>query len=164
MAADDRYCANCRAPLPPRATSCGNCGVYTGDVFDGRLPRTRRRSAWPAVLIVLLLACGIAAWLLWPRRPPLPLDTGPARVLRGVPGASQRPAGAKLNQAEAMRALRRFLVSPGQPNPVKSECLAVISRGYRDGIYRFNAVNSCNGTRLGIWEVNANSEKVSRGQ
>jgi hypothetical protein len=153
----DRYCDNCRAPLPAGATHCEKCGVYVGDVFDGKMPRAPLgRPVSPLTLVILLAAAGFGAWWLWLRPPPPKFDTGPVRVLRGVPGASQRPKGAKLNQAEATRALRRFLAVE------KSECLAVISRGYRDGIYIFKAVNRCAGKPLGDWEVDAKTEKVSR--
>jgi hypothetical protein len=163
VADDDRFCTNCRAVIPPGEDVCPTCGVYAGDVFDGRLPRAGRRRMWPLVLVMLLVLGAGAVWLFWPQRQPVRFDTGPARVVRGVPGASQRPPGAKLNQAEATRTLRRFLASPERGSAaVSSECLAVISRGYGHGVYAFSAVNRCDGASLGGWDVDAKTERVSR--
>jgi len=57
-------------------------------------------------------------------------------------------------------ALRRYFAA--QEHPIKSECLALIRKGDRDGQYMFDAVNSCDRTRLGRWKVDAKTKKVSR--
>jgi len=122
----------------------------------------RRRSAggWAFALIVLF-AAGAGGWWWYTRFYQIPrADTGPVRVVHDRPGGAARPAGAAISEPEAVLTLRRYLVA--QPQPVRSECLAVMSRGYSNGYYSFDAVDSCARTRLGRWRVDAKSRAVSR--
>jgi len=152
---EERYCTNCRAELPAGADTCAACGVYAGDVFDGKLPRqaSRRAGGGMWILIVLLIAGGAAAggWWWWTRYGQFPKpDTGPIRVVGDRPGGN-------VGEAKAIVTLRHHLV--GQ---TKSECLALISRGYSNGYYSFDAVDSCQRTKLGRWRVDARSGSVSQ--
>jgi len=73
---------------------------------------------------------------------------------------ARRPAGAAISEPEAILTLRHYLAV--QPEPVRGACLAVISHGYSNGYYSFDAVNSCARTRLGRWRVDAKTRAVSR--
>ena len=163
---DERYCANCRAVIPPGNDVCPSCGVYAGDVFDGHLPkktsgRQRSASGWPFIIVVLIVAVGAGAWWWYTRYAQIPRpDTGPIRVVGDRPGGARRPAGAAINEPEAILTLRHYFAT--QTEPVKSECIAVMSRGYSNGYYSFDAVNSCSRARLGRWRVNAKTKIVSR--
>ena len=163
---DERYCANCRAVIPPGNDVCPSCGVYAGDVFDGRLPKKtsggqRAASGWPFISVVLIVAVGAGAWWWYTRYAQIPQpDTGPIRVVGDRPGGARRPAGAGMSEPEAILTLRHFFAA--QPDAIKSDCLAVMSRGYSSGSYNFDIVDSCARTRLGRWRVNAKTRAVSR--
>jgi hypothetical protein len=160
-----RYCTNCRAVIPAANDVCPACGVYAGDVFDGRLPKAsgERRTArrlWLPVLVAIV-AAGAGAWWWWTRVGQFPkADTGPIRVVGDRPGGVRRPAGAGMSEAEAILTLRHFFAA--RPDAIKSECLAVMSRGYSNDYYSFDTVDSCARTRLGRWRVNAKTRAVSR--
>src|SRR5437899_7927808 len=130
MPNDERYCTNCRTAIPPGADTCPQCGVYAGDVFDGRMPKQKRAASggWRVgMLIVLLAVVAGAGWWYFTRATfPAP-DTGLIRVVGDRPGGARRPAGAALSEPEAVLTLRHYFAS--QPQPVKSRCNAVISRG-----------------------------------
>jgi hypothetical protein len=152
---DERYCSNCRTLIPRGATVCPSCGTYAGDVFDGKRPKQKQKSTtpWIAILLLLLAVGGGAFWYL-SRQPSIPrADTGPVRVVGDRPGGGQR-------DAEAAMTLRHWFAA--QEHPIKSECLALIRKGNRDGQYLFDAVNSCEHTRLGRWKVDAKTKAVSR--
>jgi hypothetical protein len=159
---NERFCANCRALLPAGAAWCEACGADAGDVFDGRVAaRKSSRSPWWLVIVLLVVAAGGVAWLY---RSKIPIfkqqpafDTGPVRVVGQRPGGARRARGAKLSEPEAMMTLRQQLAPQ-----VKSECLAVASRGFHDGAYGFDAVDSCSGTKLGRYKVDGVSGAVSR--
>ncbi|HUP48213.1 MAG TPA: hypothetical protein VNA04_05415 [Thermoanaerobaculia bacterium] len=158
--AEERFCTNCRAPIPWRADTCPACGVYAGEVFDGRLPRQPRR--WKGLLIFLLVA-GLAVaggWLFLQRRADRarPSEPPPVSVVSDRPGGTRRAPGATINEAEAIRLLRRHLVGTGLAN----DCIAVSSEGMGEGVYRLAAVNHCAGTRLGRFVVDGKSEEVRR--
>jgi len=148
----DRYCANCRSRIPTGASVCPQCGTYAGDVFDGRLPKPKRKPAWIFLLLLIAAAAG-ASWY-WIQRAKIPrADTGPVRVVGDRPGGG-------VPQAEAAMVLRHHFAA--QEHPIKSECLALIGKGYRDGQYLFDAVNSCDRTRLGRFKVDAKTKNVSQ--
>src|SRR5215212_2009815 len=115
---DERFCTNCRAPLAD-ATDCPACGVYAGDLFDGKIAKQGPRRIWPYLLVLLLIAGGAAAWIWFRTETPIPyirsapvrLDTGPTRVVRDRPGGARKGAGAAINEAEAIRVLRRSLAT-----------------------------------------------------
>ena len=131
-------CSNCGASIPRSAGTCPECGVFARVVTP---PRSNTR-IW--ILALLLIAIGVAAFTYLSTKPsarpvarPL-LQTGPVR-----------------NQAEAMLRLRQsFGVSP--------DCVAVISKGFSDGSYHLDAVNRCDGTRLGRWRVEGKTGHVRR--
>jgi len=168
MADADRYCANCRAVIPPRADVCPRCGVYAGDVFSGKMPKGGGRRAagggrgagsgrW-LVVLVLLVAGGAAVWW-YVNQPTLPRpDTGPIRVVGDRPGGARRPAGAAISEPEAILTLRHHFAT----QEVKSECVAVMSKGFSDGYYSFDVIDSCKRSRLGRWRVEAKTRAVSR--
>jgi hypothetical protein len=161
---DERLCRNCRAPLPAGAAWCEACGTDSGDVFDGRVQKPQSSSRgilWALLILIVIAGAGFAAWTYRSKIPllrPKPVfDTGPVRVVGQRPGGARRPAGAKLSEPEAMMTLRHELAPQ-----VKSECLAIASRGYREGAYSFDAVDSCGGTKLGRYKVDGTSGKITR--
>ena len=152
---EDRYCTNCRAAIPAGTSVCPACGVFAGDVFDGKMPKQRAGGGgWgvgASMILVLLLAAAGGGWWWYTRYGQFPTpDTGPVRVVGDRPGGN-------VGEAKATVTLRHYLA--GQ---VKAECLAVISRGYTNGYYSFDAVDSCQRTKLGRWRVDAKSGSVSR--
>ena len=146
-----RFCSNCRAELPAGVDTCPACGVYAGDVFDGKMPKQKRSNAWVFV-VLLIAAAGAGGWWFWYTRYgqfPKP-DTGPIRVVGDRPGGN-------VGEAKAVLTLRHHLALQ-----TKSECLALVSRGFTNGYYTFDAVDSCHGSKLGRWRVEAKSGAVSR--
>src|SRR5687767_12241282 len=121
----ERYCASCRASLPRSASSCPKCGTFAGDVFDGRKPKPPfRLPNWLPLLFVLALLGG--GWYYWQSRPQSsapPPDSGPATVVGQRPGGSRRAPGAAINEAEAIRVLRRSLATR-----IRTDCLVVSSQ------------------------------------
>ena len=167
MRGEERFCTTCRAPLPAGAAWCEKCGADSGSVFDGRMPKAKRSfgNAWPLIL-VLLLAVGGAVWFFrdelpigryFPRSLPR-TDTGPIRVVGQRPGGARKAPGAKLSEPEAVITLRRYLTT----GEVKSECLALASRGSAGGAYTFDAVDSCRDVKLGRWKVDGKTGEVGR--
>ncbi|HEX2059924.1 MAG TPA: hypothetical protein VHK90_04225 [Thermoanaerobaculia bacterium] len=157
----ERYCSNCRAELPPKADACPACGVYAGDIFDGKMPREKKPSSWGFWAGMLLLACVGAGYAVWmnrrPEQVPARKETPPeVRVVRDRPGGARRAAGAKVTEAEAIRLLRRHLVTTRN---VKNECLAILSAG--GGAYVFNVYDRCGEVRLGKWKVDTKTGAVS---
>jgi len=142
---DERYCTNCRARLPSDASACPACGVFAGDVFDGRMPREKRSHApWLVILGVIALIAAAAIFIRWPRARHTPVR---APVAKSLPG-----------QAGAMLAIRQRLVS----DQLTNECLALISKGSRDGAYLVAAVDRCQHRSLGEWKVDRKTHAVSR--
>ena len=110
-------------------------------MYDGP-PAEKRRRLWPYVVIVLVVAA--IAWHFIPRR--TEREPPPVAVV------SDRPGG-NVQQAVAVRAVRRHLVfSRG----IRNECIAI----RREAAFRFVAVDSCNGTRLGTFEVDPKTNAV----
>lgn len=169
MRGEERFCTNCRAPLPARATWCEKCGTDVGDVFDGRYRgQAKRGRNTPLKIVLALIIVGAVAFFLFRDvipakylRSSMNFDTGPIRVVSHRPGGSSRAAGAALSQPEAVRALREYLVSRTD-QPIKSECLAVASRGFSGGAYLLDAVDSCHRATLGRWKVDGKSGVVTQ--
>lgn len=162
----ERLCSNCRAELPRDATSCPACGVFAGDVFDGKVRRKRepRKSGGIASVLLLLIAAGGAYWWWTSRQQETPrvapgAAEAPIRVVTDRPGGVRRAAGAKLNEAEAILTLRRKLAAQHQ---LKNECIAVLSHGNDGRTYEMSAVDSCAGTKLGRWRVDARSGDATK--
>jgi hypothetical protein len=172
--ADGRFCSNCRAELPPDVEACPSCGVFAGEMFDGRTDvqkRSLRKQIWRIVLLLLVLGAVGGSWfavrdspsvrkLFAPAREQGPTRV-PTRVVSNRPGGERRARGARLTESEAVRILRRELTSTGE-KPVKNECLAIIGNGERGSAYLFTAVDACERTRLGKWRVDGKTEAVSR--
>jgi len=134
---------------------CPACGVYAGDVFDGKMPKQtsggRRNGSWIYVIVLLIAAAAAGGWWWYTRYGQFPTpDTGPIRVVGDRPGGN-------VGEAKALVTLRHHLAEQ-----IKAECLAVISRGYSNGYYSFDAVDSCKRTKLGRWRVEAKSGTVSQ--
>ena len=157
MQEEQRYCTECRAEIPRGTNSCPACGVFAGDMFDGRMPGRTRKPVSGTLLLILLIgiAGAAAAWYLMERdrrQKALPrLDTVPTRVVRQRPGGTRRATGAKVNEAEAIRALRSHFADAAQPMP--GECLVVSSQGPAGSSYKLIAIDRCKGTRLGQYVV-----------
>ena len=61
VADPERYAA-----IPEGASVCPACGVYAGDIFDGKLPKQRRSRAW--WWLALIVVAATAGWMFapWP--------------------------------------------------------------------------------------------------
>ena len=162
----DRFCTNCRAPLPPAAAWCEACGTDAGDLHDGRVARRERKpSSWPRFLLALILL-GAAVWFTrpwWNRYIGNRgiISTSAPRVVKQRPGGARRAPGANVSEPEAMIALRKFLATRPE-NPVKDDCIAMISRGARANAYTFDAIDRCRNEKLGHFSVDAKSGTVSQ--
>lgn len=167
---DARYCSNCRAELPDGADSCPECGVYAGDLFDERSLRPRtRRGFWWALVAVIALTAGMTAWLStqkalppmpWQKSEPVPVKQTPpkTRVVGDRPGNTRRTAGAKINEAEAIRLVRRHIVSTTN---IANPCLVVMSNGPKGGHYYCTAFNRCDSIRMGKFRVDGKTGAVA---
>jgi hypothetical protein len=160
---EPRYCSNCRAELSADANTCAACGVFAGDVFDGRKPRrSRKPSGLLFGLLVVAILGGAGYWFFANGDRAKTRDGEPslpsARVVKDRPGSSRRATGATITEAEAIRLLRRHLVATRR---IRNECLAVLSRGPARGGYTFSVANSCEGIRLGTWRVDGRTKEVA---
>ncbi|HEX7809591.1 MAG TPA: zinc ribbon domain-containing protein [Thermoanaerobaculia bacterium] len=159
----ERYCSNCRAELPDKATNCPECGVYAGDLFDGKFKREKRpvSAGLLALLFLAMIGAGYAVWMnRFRKEPEVPKpDAPPTRVVKDRPGRVQRGRNAKVTEAEAIRILIAHLV---ETRGLKKECVVVMSNGYRDDTYRLTAFNHCEQTRLGKWQVTGRTGEVKQ--
>jgi hypothetical protein len=168
-----RFCSNCREEIPESESACPSCGVYAGDVFDGRMPEDRKKRRRLVVLLLLLVVVAAGAWML-SRTPLVPFVerqverwagvdqtpapvVPPARVVGDRPGGARRGAGAALTEAEAIRLLRREIVARRE---IGDDCVVVMSRGYEQGVYGMTAFDRCANVRLGEWTVEGRSGEV----
>ncbi|MGN6184762.1 MAG: hypothetical protein ACTHQM_14020, partial [Thermoanaerobaculia bacterium] len=149
--------------LPDQADSCPECGVYAGDLFDGKIKREKKplSAGLLALLLLAIIGTGYAVWFNRYRKDPETAkpEAPPTRVVKDRPGASEKPRNAKLTQAEAIRILVAHLV---ETRGVKRECVVVMGEGYRDDTYRFTAFNHCDKTRMGKWQVSGRTGKVKQ--
>jgi len=137
-------CTNCDARIPHGYTSCPNCGVYALDE-PPKPPAPPRRVLWPLIAVVALALAGAGGWWWWTqqqRKPRAPAKPLPVHVVRDRPGGN-------VKEAEAVRTLRRTLAARG----IANECIAIISHGKHGDAYEMTAVNSCDHTRLGKWQI-----------
>ncbi len=134
--------------------SCPACGVYAGDVFDGKIRREKRpvSATLLALLVLALVGAGYAVWMNRFRKEPVAPkpQAPPVRVVKDRPGGSPRRADATVTEPEAIRILVAHLV---ESRGIRKECVVVMSLGYRNGAYQFTAFNHCEKTRLGKWQV-----------
>lgn len=135
--------------------------MYAGDLFDGKIRREKKpvSALLLALLLLAVIAAGYAVWMnRFRREPEVPRPQAPpVRVVKDRPGGAHRAGNAKLTEAEAMRILVAHLV---ETRGVKTECVVVLSNGYRDDTYRLTAFNHCDQTRLGKWQVSGRTGKV----
>ncbi len=159
-----RTCENCGARVPAGVTSCPECGVYAGKYVEGQAiaPRKPRIGLALSFLAAALVVTAVSVWMTKPHLLPLPnrekpaAEPPPIRVVKDRPGGARRGSGATITEPEAILRLRRHFTT------IKSECVAILSNGYRDGAYLLTAVNSCDGTRLGRWRVDGRTGAVGR--
>jgi hypothetical protein len=159
---ESRYCSNCRAELPPKTDSCPACGVFAGELYDERMHRPKPRLAlFGTLFVIALLAGGAAVW--WnaqralPDRAAKPQEAPRTRVVADRPGGAKRAKGAVVNQAEAIRILRRHLVTT---RGLKNECIVALGEGSAAGAYVFSVRDHCSGTRMGKFRVDAKTGDV----
>ena len=158
---EERFCSNCRAEVPPKAGTCPACGVFAGEVFDGTLPRKRSRGILWFVAVLVLGAAAFAAWKFLPalRGDSTPSRPPEVRVVGDRPGGARRGSGAKLSEAEAIRLLRRHIVTA---NEIGADCVVTMSGGFDKGAYVLTAVDRCGHTRLGRYRVDGKTGAVTR--
>ncbi len=111
---------------------------------------------------MLVIVLAVAAIWFTTSRPQLPrVETAPVRVVGDRPGGARRAPGAKINEAEAMQILRRALTTRAD-NPIKTDCLAIMSQGHDGSAYKLTAFDRCQSTKLGHWRVDAQTRSISR--
>lgn len=148
-------CDNCGASVPRDLGACPQCGVFVRVVAP---PSAKKRGRTATlVLSLLLLAAAVAAGTYFLTRPAPGAQRHvlPIRVVKDRPGGARVGGGAKINEPEAILRLQRSFA-------LKPECIAILSNGYRDGAYQLTAVNRCDDTRLGRWNVDGKSGAVSK--
>lgn len=131
-------------------------------------PHKPRLVLWLAILLVAALIAAVSVGLVRPgllpvawltsrlrQREPAAPPAAPVRVVKDRPGGARRAAGASISEPEAILLLRRSFTN------VKSDCLAILGHGYRDGAYEMTVMNSCDQTRLGRWRVGGRTKVVS---
>jgi len=139
--------------------------LYAGEYVEGQaiLPRKPRYGLWLALLGVAVVLAAASFWVpkLLPTiqrstaEPPR-VETAPVRVVKDRPGGARRPKGAAISEPEAILRLRRHFTT------IKTDCIAILGNGYRDGAYQMTVVNRCDGTRLGRWRVDGGTGAVAR--
>ena len=163
MSAEPRYCTNCRAEVPAKADACPACGVFAGELYDERMHRPRTRYALFAALLTIALVAGGAAvwWNAGGRLPQWKEEARPrtprVRVVGDRPGGAKRAAGAKINEAEAIRLVRKHLVDT---RGLSSECIVLLGGGFKGGGYVVTARDHCTATRLGRFRVDGKTGEV----
>lgn len=158
-----RYCSNCRGELQTSDTSCPACGVYAGDLYDGKVVKREKRPVSVHLLALLFLAsiaAGYAVWMNRFREEPeaAKVEAPPVRVVKDRPGGSKQGGSARITEAEAIRILIAHLV---ETRGMQRQCIVVMSKGYREGTYHLSAYQHCEKTRLGQWKVDGEG-RVSR--
>ncbi len=143
---DERYCTECRAEIPKGESVCPSCGVYAGDVFDGKLPKKKRSHAWWFVPLFIL-----AAVVVYIFAPPVKEKT-PVRTI-----APLKPHVVK-NQTDAMMTLRRFLTTADR----SEHCVALIAKGNDGQSYVISAVDSCKHSKLGDFAVDVKTANITK--
>jgi hypothetical protein len=178
---DDRYCSNCRTELPRRATHCEQCGVYAGEVFDGRIGK---RSIRPYVFLAVFILCLAMGWFAYthPREVMSIVDTltqslrpgatktarqkakphpEKVRVVRDRPGGARRAPGAKITEPEAILMLRRYVEAKGT---AANDCIVVKLERFDGADYVLSVLDRCSGVRTGTFRVNGLTGDVSQSQ
>ena len=136
---DERYCTECRAEIPKGESVCPACGVFAGDVFDGKLPKKPRSWTW-LWLMVLLIVGVVAGWIYLTK--PEPIIRHPAGQARRLPSTGN-----------PMILLRRFLTTSERDE----KCVALIAKG---GV--ITAFDSCKHVKIGDFVVDAKSGKITK--
>jgi hypothetical protein len=145
---EERYCSNCRAEVPKEAVVCPVCGVYAGDVFDGKKPKSPRAYAsWIAIPLALALIALVWTWRRWQ-----PAETERAH------GSIRRSLLKDVHRHEdATLLIRRRLVADGLPE----SCLALVGKGSRDS-RKYLAVDICHDRPMGEWKADTDTGAVTR--
>lgn len=124
-------------------------------VVARRSQRRSRTSTWILTLLLLAAVAAAVTYFLTSRGPSAPpFVKMPIRVVHDRPGGARIAPGATISEPEAMLRLQQSL-------NLKVDCVAIMSKGYRDGAYDLTAVNRCDGTRLGRWRVDGKSGAVN---
>lgn len=146
---DERYCSNCRGEIPEGAVVCPVCGVYAGDVFDGKKPKSSRMVAtWVAIPIVLALVIG--AWMMpkwWLRQSGRQERNAILRKLRAQ----------VQNQIDVTSLIRKRLVADGLPD----SCIALVGKGRPDA-HKYLAIDICHDRPMGEWTADRETGAVTR--
>jgi len=148
---EERYCSNCRGEIPKGAVVCPVCGVYAGDVFDGKKSKSPRTYAtWIAIAVVLVLIALIWTWPKWsPNR-----RSRDAEVRRAVFRKLRKDIDA---QFEVTRLIRRRLVADGLPD----SCVALVGKGSHDA-RKYLAIDICHDRPMGEWTADLDTGVVTR--
>jgi hypothetical protein len=148
---EERYCSNCRGEIPKGAVVCPVCGVYAGDLFDGKKPKSPRRYAtWTAIVVVLVVIA-----LIWTSPKWLPKRTsGRAEVHRAI---LRRLRNEAQTQLDTTRLIRRRLVADGLPD----SCIALVGKGRHDS-HKYLAIDICHDRPMGEWTADPDTGVVTR--
>ena len=146
MTTEPRYCTECRAEIPEGEGVCPSCGVYAGDVFDGKLPRKKRSGAWLWVLAVIVIAA-TAVFVLEPWKEHV-VPRSRTHLLKRIPA----------NERGAMQVLREFLTTSER----REECVALISKGTSSTAWKIYAVDRCKHQPIGEFNVDRKTGKVTK--
>lgn len=148
---EERYCSNCRGEIPKGAVVCPVCGVYAGDVFDGKKPKSARMVAtWIAIPIVIALV--VAIWTLpkwWPRAL-TERQQIQARLLRNVRSEVRK-------EIDVTTLIRHRLVADGLPG----SCIALVGKG-RHNSRKYLAIDICHDRPMGEWTADPATGVVTR--
>ncbi|HEX3107463.1 MAG TPA: hypothetical protein VHU41_00110 [Thermoanaerobaculia bacterium] len=146
---DERYCSNCREELPKGAVVCQVCGVYAGDVFNGKNPKSPRAYAsW--IVIPLLVALVALIWAWYRTLPRTESARRRAEILRSVKKDGQ-------HQMDVTQLIRRRLVANGLPE----SCLALVGKGSHES-RKYLAIDICHDRPMGEWTADPDTGVVTR--
>jgi len=145
---EERYCTECRALIPERESVCPACGVFAGDVFDGKLPKKRRSWTWLWLTVVLVAAC-VAGWIYLTRPENRVEDRRPR-----LSGQARRLP----STGNPLTILRRFLTTPDRDET----CVALIAKGTDGGKTIITAFDRCKHVKLGDFAVDPKTAKVTK--
>jgi zinc ribbon protein len=179
-------CFHCGATVPPGAKFCPACGKPVTKAPPPASPaRVRRsRSTYLIWVPIALVALALLAWAVLsgfpfsrdePRQAQIPTrqivqepskattatvsNIGPVDVPSPPPVVTEEPPPKDLNEEKAISYLHSIISKRGN---VSSDCLVLLSEGFRSGGYTVSARDRCKKKPAGRWRLGAKTKEVSR--